>query len=385
MKKSDRRLLSDIRITLVNGAVGTFLCMMPISAIVVLGWIYRVMQRHVFGYWFAQTQDKAHLAKGFSAFMDSDMRTARFRYWPNWVKHQEGERIFKGGALRRGFRKRCGGLEENIRFGIEGLIGTYLVTLPILAVWIVMWWAGWIVSFHKSYEESLISTVASIISVFAFGAVMLYLPMAQARFAVTGEWRRFFDVKLIRTLTRHARFKSMFLAILYSLGAAGILLGRDVVPLFIENVVGFDARETEALKAAWWPRYVYIMLAFFTGYLVLRIVNARVYASAVLKALQAGAIAPDDLSVLEQGVLRRLGMLKPGKPVERNLVARSMAWVLAKCRTVLTVGVQYGLWLAVAFIIYVGQFLNHDWYEWLSHPLVHIPYIGYHFGNPYLL
>lgn len=357
-------MISKLRIYLVTYILGPLLCMNPVTAIIALGWIYRSMHRHALIYWSKQAaQDTPkpavpHWVCGMQAAADSASRLRRFRH------------------------KFFGGLGVNVKRGLEALFTVGVLTLPISAIWMIMWWAGWIVSFHKSYEESYVPIVTSVSSVLLFALVMLYLPMAQARHAVTGEWRRFFDVRLIRILTRYARVKLMLLTLLYCLGAAGVLFGKDAVRLFVENIVGFDSRDLDALKDAYIPIYVMTVFVLFAGLTVLRGFHARIYASAVLKAVKAGAVHADDLAENEKEYLQQLGLLKKAQVKKAHLLVRSLGWFLARLRTLLAVVAQYMLWLAFAFIVYFGQFLGHDWYEWLIHPLVHQPFIGFYFGDP---
>ncbi len=38
--------------------------------------------------------------------------------------------------------------------------------------------------------------------------------------------------------------------------------------------------------------------------------------------------------------------------------------------------VALALWTFFVALIYVGQFLNHDWLGWLNHPLILLPWLS---------
>src|SRR2546429_8683233 len=91
------------------------------------------------------------------------------------------------------------------------------------------WYDGWNNSFNKGYEQFSVGPGVSVLGILLFITAMLYVPMAQARQAVTGNWRCFYQFRLIRTLVRRRWFACFGLAALYALCSLPILVLLSVV------------------------------------------------------------------------------------------------------------------------------------------------------------
>ncbi|MGI9463909.1 MAG: hypothetical protein ACR2OM_08215, partial [Aestuariivirgaceae bacterium] len=227
-----RRLLAFIWKTV----AGIALCLTPVTAVLVLGWIARSMQRLTFKAWF---NDHANAALGsrFDDFVRGDDGSAHLACWPNWIlATRTGDEAGAGGRLRRGFARLFGSLGSNLKLGLQVLLNTWVLTLPAGLMWAVSWWGGWENSFNKGYEQAAVGPAIGLAGVALFLAAMTYVPLAQARQAATGSWRSFYDFRFLRVLARQSRWRLVWLAVAFAV-AGLILAGVHVGPLALGNLL----------------------------------------------------------------------------------------------------------------------------------------------------
>lgn len=99
---------------------------------------------------------------------------------------------------------------------------------------------------------------------------------------------------------------------------------------------------------------------------------ARLYARALFDCVRAGEVHLDELSSYEREALGRLRVAAaPSEP--RHPVGR----LAAKLPRAIIVALTFAVWFGVAAQLYVAQFLNYAWFNWLNHPLILLPWIRY--------
>lgn len=352
-------------------AFGVLLCLTPVTAILTVGWTYRLMQRSTLKRW--------HRLSGFGAdgtrFVDfalADSRTSEHVGWPNWLfGTRDAEWRIDGGPGRVMMlpKRIAGSFWANLRTGIQASLNTALLVLPCGALWLLSWWGGWQNSFHKGYEQAWVGPVVGILGIVLFILVMTYVPMAQARQAAAGTWRAFWDFPLIRRLLRRRRLSGLGLAILYGLAAAPIL-GVKVAPMIMgEQFEGLTAAELEAFANRY---YLLGTAALFPLHVLVRLAAARYYARAMFDCVRAGEVQLEELSPYEREALGRLRVAAaPSAP--RHPVGRLAASLPRAIIVVLT----FAAWFGIAAQLYIAQFLNYAWFNWLNHPLILLPWIRY--------
>lgn len=359
---------------------GVLLCHTPVTAVLVLGWSYRFQQRVVLRHWF-RNRPGDRSAGGFSAFVRADGRLAHFSDWPNWIVGRPPPRTENVVGFRRVvafvaalFGRASGSLWANLRLGAQALLAIWSVTLPILLLLLIAWWSGWQNSFTKGYEQAWVGRAIGVAAVGAFAIVMAYLPMAQARHAATGDWRGFYQLGVIGTLINQRRCAYFGLTAL--LAVLWIAIGGlRVLPILFPHVIaGFeDMGHARALQAAE-PIYLLAIAFCFAAMLATRTIAARIYAGALLRAVHSRRLPVDALAPVERVTLSRLNMLEPGVIAERRpggrlrRLARGLARFLAAAALPL-------IWIGVALSLFVTQFFNYDWLNWLNQPLVHLPWL----------
>src|SRR5262249_35650377 len=114
----------------------------------------------------------------------------------------DGERVGVRGSFQRLGRGLIDSLWLNLRIGFRAITNTWILTLPAGLLWWFGWYDGWNNSFNKGYEQAPVGPLISIIGIIWMIAAMFYVPLAQARQAATGEWRSFFQFRLLWSIVR---------------------------------------------------------------------------------------------------------------------------------------------------------------------------------------
>ncbi len=245
---------------LLDLAVGSFLCLTPVTAILALGWIMRRMRLSV------QRCDGAA------------------PYLTGWVFGPRGA----GWATRL-----FGGLAANIREGLSAALSLALVTLPFSLPWLLAWWAGWDNSFNKGYEQAAAGPVLFVAGIAVFLAVMIHLPMALAHQAATGRWLAVFEWRAVARAVRHSGPGYVVLAFTTVFFALPLFASRGL-PVFAEGIVpgfaDFTPGQIEALEGA---SRLAVAVYVFASLWWFRIWAARLYAAA--RARAEGRAAPSRL------------------------------------------------------------------------------------------
>ena len=363
--------------------VGVVFCQTPVTAVLVVGWTYRLMQRTAMKSWWKSAKIEGH----FPAFAEADEVTSGHRTYPNWFVTQNPRTSIPGRWVKREtiFGKLwcfpwglTDSLLKNARVGIAGMVNTWVLTLLPTLLWWFGWYAGWDNSFNKGYEQYSVGIIISWIGIGLFLLVMLYMPMAQARQAVTGQWRSFYEFRKIRTLVRRRRVACLLLAVCYSIASLPVAV-LIVFPLFIGQVNPVTNEMTDMELLKYLNTYFFWTGAVgFSAFVILRVFAARLYAGAVLGAVRAGELSASDLSELEAATLARLGLNEPEERAPRHIaieVARKASRPIVRAPLVAATLV---VWFTFVAQIYVREFLNyHPVRGWMNQPLVQLPWFRY--------
>ena len=359
-------------------ALGTLLCLTPVTGVVAAGWLMRLMRRATYRRWYALS-DADRQSDTVEGFMARDPVTARFAHWPRWVFHECAAEVWRDGALgslaRRGAAASLGGLTANLKAGALGLINTWILTLPCCALWLFAWWGGWENSFNKGYEQHWVGPTVFLFGAALFALVMTYLPLALARQAVNDDWRTFYDLRLVRTLVRRRWLACLGLAALY-VAAAAPVMGLKILPMRLDGIIGdFAALTDDQIKEAAGRYFLFATAITFAVLIVIRLAAARLYATALLDAVRDGEVGPERLGDPERTVLARLGLLRVDPRPQPHPLLKAAKWLGSRTARLIGFGLTLALWGVFVFELVFAQFLNHVWIGWLNHPLVHIPWL----------
>ena len=240
------------------------------------------------------------------------------------------------------------------------------------------WYSGWDNSFNKGYEQYYVGMSFSWAGVVLFIAAMMYVPMAQARQAATGEWRRFYDFGLVWGLVRRRWMACVGLAALFSLFSMGVF-GLKVAPLSFEITLENYYEMSDGEVLAFMQMFTFWMaVALLPLFLLLRLIAGRIYAGAVVKGLRDGRVPAERLGGFERHVLDRLDMLAEGERVERHVIVRAAGGAMNVAGRFAAGLAMVLIWFSLAAQMHVTAFLNyHEAHEWLNQPMVQLPWVNY--------
>ena len=361
--------------------LGMFSCQSVLGSLAVVGWTHRFMQRTVLKRWWRQS-GPAGGCPTFSDFIASDPRMRGHLHWPNWLLAQNFREAVRRSPDVSRVRHVLNVLKAllhsfwaNVRIGVQGIFNTWVLTLPGCILWLFAWFAGWNNSFNKGYEHAWIGPATGFVGIVLFIAAMLYVPLAQARQAVTGDWRRFYDFRLVWTIVRRRWPACLGLAALYSLCSVPIMVLVAVVmslPQINPKLLDATPEQVGAVLSS----YFFWSAAFvLPAFVFVRWVAARIYGSTLLKAVQSGAVPEDALAEMEWQALHRLNLLQVQPQPQRHPFVRAIAWAGTRAGRI-TFGVATALvWFTFVAQIFILQFFNYLGAPgWLNQPLVQLPW-----------
>lgn len=369
---------------------GALLTQGPVSAVLVVGWTLRLMQRTAVKAWWRAGRGEKGVRFRDAARLDPTL--AAWARTPNWilgeggwhgvrtrVGNATGVRAKLGGLLRGLF----GGVASNAAHGIAGLFNTFVLTLLPALLWHFGWVYGWHNSFYKGYEQHSIGVTMSLIGIALFLPVMLYVPLAQARQGVTGSWRAFYDFRVIRRVARERISGCVMIAGMYALLAFPLVVAKTVPYYFPQMDIPIDTMSDAELLQFVRRYFFWLGVAGFVAYVALRVLAARVYAGGVLAGLYRGTVTEEMLHARERDVLGHVGLLaQAGKDAQPPAWVRVSRATVGRAWTGAAVAGMLALWFVFVAEMYVTTFLNyHPGRDFLNQPLVQAPWFDYTPGH----
>ena len=370
---------------------GSLLSTFFLGSFVVIGWAARAARREALKNWWRRSPQRAAGGR-FEDFAVGEAATAEFARWPNWilgvrrrgtgwqpVLHLPPAGPEAGAPPKpRRLHRLLGGLAANVKLGVQMAFNTWVLTLPGCLLWAVAWYAGWQNSFNKGYEHAWFGPSIFLLGMLLFSAAMLYVPLAQARQASTGDWRRFYDFRVVWKLVRRRWLASLGVAFAWAF-VSGLVLILKLAPMFAQYLPQFaDATPAVALKASQ-NFFAFAALFLFPAFVALRLLAARVYARGLCDAWQAGALGEDALGEAEWHALRRLGLLTPRPAPGRRWFVRLAAWLATRAGQMTAAAVVFAGWFVLSFFVTVSEFINKTEHGrgWWNQPMVQLPWFDY--------
>jgi hypothetical protein len=360
--------------------VGAVFCQFPVTSLLAIGWSYRAMQRRALRVW----EKHSPLGESERAAMCADRLFAAHEAWPNWflkpaaLRARDTKPLGFGARIVATFRTASASLGDNLRVGVLGFLNTSVIMILPALLWQFGWLFGWDNSFNKGYEQFFVGRVISLIGIFIFLGAMLYLPMAQARQAVTGDWRAFYHFRTIWAITRNAPIRSKLLAAAYALASFPIAFAL-VLPLFFEQTFPFTASLSDSEYVHFLERYYFRLAIYgFIAYVFVRWLAAGWYARTLVELLHTGRLKKESLAGDER---RALALLRLDHEGEAARLHPAIVVTLALSRPVWRTAVLGGavmVWFIFVAQIYVREFLDyHPIRGFMNQPLIQLPWFRY--------
>jgi len=351
-----------------------------ILSFLVVGWTYRAAQRAVQTQWWKMSTINKDAC--FCEFAQLSSFHRGLGGWPNWIleNNREWMRVHKLplGKFRRYFKAFSYSLWLNLKIGVQAIFNTLVFTIPAGALMLFSWYAGWHNSFNKGYEQAPVGPLTGVAGIICFIAAMHYVPMAQIRQASTGNWRSFYQFRILWQLIRKRWHACLGLAILYTALAVPFTIAKTAPTFFSKNPALVALPPVKALAFAK-AYYFYTAFILFASYLLLRIVAAKIYASSVVACIQSGALPEDALAENEWETLHRLDLITVRPEPARHFLVRTITWCGTKLGRA-TVGVAlFFVWFFFIGQAYISEFMIKTEYGrgWLNQPYVQLPWFNY--------
>jgi len=377
MKKIGKAIIAVWKIL-----VGAVFCQFLPTSILAIGWTCRAMQRRALRAW----QRHSPLSAADQATLRADPLFLAHESWPNWFMQARGPRRAEAAIapkgfwsrLRRGVRSAGASLGDNLRIGLLGILNTSVVMVLPVVLWQIGWYTGWDNSFNKGYEQYYTGIAISWIGVLLFLAAMLYLPMAQARHAITGDWRSFYHLRTVWAITRNSPVRTVLLATAYTLASLPIAVALGVVQ-FLEKAIPETANFTDSQWLVFLERYYFRLAIYgFMAFVFVRWIAAGWYARTIVELLHTGRLKKDSLAGAETHALAALHLDIQG---EASRLHPAIAATLALSRPVWRTAVIGGavfVWFTFVAQIYVREFIAyHPLQGFMNQPLVQLPWFRY--------
>jgi hypothetical protein len=355
-------------------------------SIFVVGWTYRLMQRYAV-YRFIKLYYPKHAKLNFHKLVHNTGEYSSFITPPNWFNQQNpiqqlkmdlhnADTVWQSATSITKFPFHS--LWLNFKIGFLGLFNTYALTLIPCLLWQFAWHAGWNNSFNKIYEQAHVGALTGLTGIFLFSLVMMYVPMAQVRQAVTGEWKTFYHFQTNWRLIRSCWFYYAMLALLFSIISIPVTVFKTAPGFFVQgNPALINATDAELLQLL--NRYFFFASFFcFAGFVIVRLAAVRVYVTAVKMALHRNLISLDSLTLFEQNIIQTMGGDQQEDIEEPHMIMQVSKWMGRKMKAAVCMVLIFVIWVTFSFQIYVSEFLNyHPSRAWLNQPLVQMPAFRY--------
>lgn len=361
----------------VRWILGAFFSTFFVLSVLVVGWTTRAAQREVLRTWWRRSPVRRQ-TRDFAEFATADPATRDHAAWPTWFAGSRSADPALVGRLRRWLRRTLGGAALNARLGLQILANTWVLTLPGCLMWAVAWYAGWQNSFNKGYEHAWFGPTIFVLGMILFSAAMAYVPLAQARQASTGDWRRFYDFRIVWRLVRRQWLSSLALAVVWA-GACSLVLLVKLMPQFAQYLPNLTDRPMAEMAAVSQRFFGVMALGLFPLFVGLRLLAARVYAEALRSGFQSGALTEDDLGEAEWQALRRLDLLTPMPVPERSRWVRLAAWLATRTGRIAAGMAVFLIWFTFSFLAMVSEFaaISDFGRGWWNQPMVQLPWFDY--------
>lgn len=369
--------------------IATLCGMTYLSAVLLVGWLTRLVQGRVLYAWWKQSPLSRHgTFEDFTATLGPNAPTRRPRWFlrDNFSRESLRRDIHQPTAdgdppgwlrqLARVLRAPFASLFLNLQLGFLTILGTFLLVGWGTLLMTFSWEFGWLNSFTKGYEASAVGPLTGVAGLLLFSFAMLYVPMAQVHAAVTGDFRAFFEFRFVWRLIRARLTAYLFLATLY-LGFGWIQEALKIAPYHLHELPAWRNASDKALYDALQQYYLACSAWLVFALLVTRLVAARIYRSAVLKAIRLGRVDRTILHPRLADWLDRLQLYPRVEPMTgpAGRLARSGArWTYRR----LLFPVLFLIWVAFTAKTYVGEFLHyHPYVGFANQPLVLVPCVNH--------
>ena len=376
--------------------LGAVFCQSPIGALIAAGWTQRLVQRSAIKQLWKLSPNTDQGSR-FSHWIHSSPDHPAHHHFPNWIlaqNYRESSRRRHGESSWRWILRLpmelVRSLATNLSQGIQLALTTWLFTLPGCALWAFAWYAGWNNSFNKGYEYASIGPSTYVLGIVLFVGAMLYVPYAQARQAITGNWRSFFAFRMIWQISRRNAMATLWLAALYSALGLFVMILKTMPEFFPQiaenhpeifpNLLNATPAEAQQLLSTY---FFWAAIPVLGCFIWLRTMAGRTYTRGLVDGVRTGRIPHADLDPAEHSLLQEFDLLETKASEHRHALVRAAIVSTSTTARAALMTATVLVWITFTFSIIITEFLNyHPGHGWLNQPLIHIPWFNYAPGEP---
>ena len=310
------------------------LALTPFTGFLVLGWLARLMRREAV---IAGVRKSRDLSRSQAlGLMQTDSVLSDFVRFPGWWS----------------------GLWRTVVDGLRAVLVVAALIVPFGLILLIAWWAGWENSFNKGYEQAWVGPLLGLTGVGIGIALLSHLPMAFAHFAAEGRVRAAFDLGVIRRLIRAVRWRYVLLTLATVLLSAPLYLAQ-ILPTFMEKInpalINADAATAAKIAFQW---HLGATIYLVTVLIILRKWAARLYGQATI------GVSPGTDSFVMRITRSVTADTGDSEPTRRGRIGGLIAGLIT-----------VAAWLGFFVMLYIAQFANHAWWNWVNHPIVGLPWV----------
>jgi hypothetical protein len=266
----------------------------------------------------------------------------------------------------------------NFWIGLPAIANTWVLTLPACLLWWFGWYDGWNNSFNKGYEQAVVGPLISLFGIAWFITAMFYVPLAQARQAVTGQCRSFYQFRLIWKLARDRWVYCVLLAFLYGLLSIPLSILKSSPMFWMHASPALGALTSVQVVASLKAYFFWCAVVMLPAFVIVHVAAARIYASGLVSLVQNGKIATSELAPIERDTLAGLGLLSLRAEPERHAFVRVVSWTGTRLGRTAGAVTLVLVWFSFVAQIYIAEFVNyHAGLGWINQPLIQLPWFRY--------
>jgi hypothetical protein len=375
-----RRLFGILRF-LWKWLLGAASCQAFPLAVIGAGWCTQAARRAALKAWWKRghpPSEKTSLA--FRRFTREHEAYRNYERYPNWILQSGYFQSFPALPLAVKGTGLVHSLASHVWLGSRAWFHSLVFLAIPSGLMMFSWFSGWDNSFNKGYEQFSVGAILGWVGITLFVAVMFYLPMAQARFAVTQRSRDFYAFRVVRRVIRRQWLSTLGLVAGYALAGLPLMLAGSFLGLATASQDGNspnplgELTPQEALSFLqayyfWWGWYV------FAAFLLLRCWAARIYAKGVQACVRTERLALTDLDTWERQAMETCRVAEATSPPKRRVL-----WLgNTTARLLLGGTAALILWFSLAAQTYVTQFFafQPEVRRWVNHPLIQVPWFSH--------
>ncbi len=353
----------------------TIWCQTLFTSILALGWVYRWVRYRVSQRLFRLSAIAETTT--WQEFASNDESLTPVRDIPHLFRRQPGIPSPKNSAFKC-IHEWLHACWLNFRVGLGAIVTTWSLTLFPCAMWAIAWYTGWQISFTKMYEESATGFSLGFSGLLILTVLMLYVPLAQARHAFTGDWHSFFDWRFICALLWRRPLQLFLLAIGYVM-ANIVLTIFKALPTFLPTMNPALANLSAIAALEFLDQYY-----FYTGgiafllLLALKTIGGNIYSSAVREIWRQSALNPETFHQEEIRLFNLLEISYGSRYQKPGLVRKILKIPVNVSYRGAMLTLTILVWSLFNFIPFVSEFFNYYPVRgFLNQPLVQLPCFRY--------